>query len=128
MSLSYSYAVRLIVYHYILYNYIFVQSILNHMCWVAISSSSPKEKEEKEEKWLTLLNHIANVHVHENNELFKVCTHELIERQWLKKGNSAHVLCRLIFFFIYLCIFYTYTNIHDKNTTWAVYEYKIWIV
>ena len=93
------------------------------MYWVAISSSSPKEKEEK---WLTLINHITNVHVHENNELFKVCTHELIERQWLKKGNSAHVLRR--FFSVYLCIFYTYTNIHDKDTTWAVYEYEIWIV
>ena len=81
------------------------------MYWVAISSSSPKEKEEK---WLTLINHIANVHVHENNELFKVCTHELIERQWLKKGNSAHVLRR--FFSVYLCIFYTYTRTYMIKT------------
>ena len=43
-----------------------------------------------------------------------------------QKGNSAHVLRS--FFSVYLCIFYTYTNIHDKNTTWAAYEYEIWIV
>ena len=51
------------------------------MYWVAISSQSPAEREEK---WLSLLNHIVNVHVHKDNKLFKKCVHETIERQWLE--------------------------------------------
>ena len=77
------------------------------MYWMAISSSSPKEKEEK---WLTLINHIANVHVYENNELFKVCTHELIERQWLKKGNSAQCFTQIFFrIFVYTLYIHEHT-------------------
>ena len=34
------------------------------MYWVAISRQSPAEREEK---WLSLLNHIVNVHVHKEN-------------------------------------------------------------
>ena len=64
--------------------YISMQSILNHMYWVAISS---KSEIEKEEKWTSLMNHIANIHDHLENNVFKKCTHEVIERQWLKLGK-----------------------------------------
>lgn len=64
------------------------------MYWVAISSQSPTEKEEK---WLSLLNHIVNVHViHEENELFKKCTHETIERRWLETGIKADIVSLVI--------------------------------
>ena len=76
------------------------------MYWVAISSSSPKEKEEK---WLTLINHIANVHVHENNELFKVCTHELIERQWLKKVTQHMFYADFFRIFVYILYIHKHT-------------------
>ena len=55
------------------------------MYWVAISS---KTELEKEEKWTSLKNHIANIHDHSENKVFKKCTHQLIERQWLKLGKS----------------------------------------
>ena len=53
------------------------------MYWVAISSSTATEREEK---WKSLINHIVNVHVHEENKVFTRCTHEVIEREWLKQG------------------------------------------
>ena len=59
------------------------------MYWVAISSQSAAEKEEK---WISLLNHIADVHVHKDNKLFKKCAHDTLERQWIKPGkNTIHI-------------------------------------
>ena len=57
------------------------------MYWAAISSQSPAEREEK---WLSLLNHI--VHVHKDNKLFKKCVHETIERQWLETGIMTDIV------------------------------------
>ena len=59
------------------------------MYWVAISSQSPAEREEK---WLSLLNHIVNVHAHKDNKLFKNCVHETIERQWLETGIMTAIV------------------------------------
>lgn len=64
----------------------FLQSIINHIYWIASSSS---EEPEKEEKWLSLLNHIVNIHVHKDNKLFKACTHETVDRQWIKAGEMT---------------------------------------
>jgi hypothetical protein len=51
-------------------------------------ASSSKHEDEKEEKWLSLLNHIVNVHVYKDFELFRICTHEvLLDREWLKPGT-----------------------------------------
>jgi hypothetical protein len=52
-------------------------------------ASSSKHEDEKEEKWLSLLNHIVNVHVHKDFELFRICTHEVLDREWLKPGMRA---------------------------------------
>jgi hypothetical protein len=52
---------------------------------VANSSASPLEREEK---WVSITNHIADVHVHQGNKVFLKCCHEGIERRWLKKGNK----------------------------------------
>ncbi len=51
------------------------------MFWAAISSSTAAEREKK---WKSVANHIVNVHVHEGNKVFTKCTHDVIERQWLK--------------------------------------------
>ncbi|CAB3977882.1 Hypothetical predicted protein [Paramuricea clavata] len=64
-----------------------IGSIINHIYWVA---SSSKHEDEKEEKWLSLLNHIVNVHIHKDFELFRVCTHEVLDREWLKPGSAAY--------------------------------------
>lgn len=61
------------------------QSIINHIYWVAISSTTPKEREEK---WLSLLNHIVNIHSHKENQIFRRCTHEVIEREWMVAGKN----------------------------------------
>ena len=68
---------------------IFTQSIVNHMYWVAISS---KTEIEKEEKWTSLTNHIVNIHDHSGNKVFRKCTHEVIEREWLKLGKVYQLL------------------------------------
>jgi hypothetical protein len=53
------------------------------MYWVASSSTSP---DEKQEKWEIITNHIVNIHTHKKNKLFTECTNETVEREWLKKG------------------------------------------
>ena len=52
---------------------------------------STRNGDEREEKWLSLLNHIINVHVHQNNKIFKKCIHEEIDRAWLKPGGMIVV-------------------------------------
>ncbi len=53
------------------------------MYWVA---SSSKTNDEKEEKWKSITNHVFNVHVHKGNKIFTKCTHAVLERAWLKQG------------------------------------------
>ena len=53
-------------------------------------ASSSTDEDEREEKWLSLLNHIINVLVHEDLKHFKKCSHELLDdRDWLKAGMRA---------------------------------------
>ena len=60
-----------------------VQSIKNHVYWCA--SSSNDNPELVRDKWLSLLNHIRNVH-EGHGKLYKKYTHEAVERAWLDKG------------------------------------------
>ena len=62
------------------------QSIANHVYWVAISSTNEKEREEK---WRSLLNHITDVHVHKENEIFQRYTHGELDRAWIKAGYTV---------------------------------------
>jgi hypothetical protein len=65
------------------------------MYWVASLSTSP---DEKQEKWEIITNHIFNIHTHEKNKLFTECTHETVEREWLKKGlKILHVLSKTMY-------------------------------
>ncbi|CAB4020840.1 Hypothetical predicted protein [Paramuricea clavata] len=66
---------------------LWIGSIVNHVYWVAISTTNEKEREEK---WRSLLNHIMDVHVHEENKIFQRCTHGELDRAWIKAGSAAH--------------------------------------
>ncbi|XP_058493987.1 uncharacterized protein LOC131465383 [Solea solea] len=62
------------------------KSIENHLYWSASSSSS---EEETVAKWTSLLNHMQNVHIHEN-PLFPKCLHppSTHKRKWLKPATK----------------------------------------
>lgn len=63
------------------------KSIKNHLYWSASGSSNG---EETVAKWTSLLNHIQNVHVHEN-PLFPKCLHppSTDKNKWLKSATKA---------------------------------------
>ncbi len=65
-----------------------LHSIKNHIYWSATSSVSGPEKVAK---WTSLLNHIQNVHVHEN-PLFPKCEHpdrvSRDQKKWFQPGMT----------------------------------------
>ncbi|XP_049890721.1 uncharacterized protein LOC126383968 [Epinephelus moara] len=63
------------------------KSVSNHLYWSASSSSSG---EETVAKWTSLLNHIQDVHVHEN-PLFPKCLHppSTDKNKWLNLATKA---------------------------------------
>ncbi|CAM4735368.1 unnamed protein product [Leuciscus chuanchicus] len=62
------------------------QSLVNHLYWCAISSSSG---EEAVAKWTSFSNHVQNIHSHDN-VLFPECLHPALDgsrpKKWLKSG------------------------------------------
>lgn len=61
------------------------RSISNHMYWCAASSSG--DGELVQQKWLSILNHVANIH-EGHGDKFKRCEHpQLEDRDWMKKGR-----------------------------------------
>jgi solute carrier family 8 (sodium/calcium exchanger) len=60
------------------------RSVSNHLYWCAASSEG--DGELVLEKWLSVLNHITNIH-DGHGKLFPSCLHgELEDRDWIKKG------------------------------------------
>ncbi|KAG7461343.1 hypothetical protein MATL_G00209110 [Megalops atlanticus] len=70
-----------------------LQSIKNHMYWTAASSTSGPERVAK---WTSILNHIRDVHTHED-PAFPQCLHaprtSRDKSKWLKAGTEA--FCKL---------------------------------
>ena len=63
-----------------------IKSIVNHLYWSAASSSTG---EEAVAKWVSVANHIQNVHEHEN-WLFPICLHgDVSDRNWLQPSTKA---------------------------------------
>lgn len=61
------------------------RSVSNHMYWCA--SSSGGDGELVQQKWLSILNHVTNVH-EGHGDKFPKCEHgDLEDRDWMKKGN-----------------------------------------
>ncbi|XP_077065676.1 uncharacterized protein LOC143718542 [Siphateles boraxobius] len=65
------------------------QSLVNHLYWCAISSSSG---EEAVAKWTSFSNHVQNIHSHDN-VLFPECLHPALDgsrpKKWLKSASTA---------------------------------------
>ena len=60
-------------------------SVSNHLYWCARSSGG--DGEMVKEKWLSILNHVADIH-EGHGDLFPSCEHgELTDRLWMKPGN-----------------------------------------
>ncbi|CAM4598848.1 unnamed protein product [Leuciscus chuanchicus] len=75
-----------------------LRSIKNHIYWSATSSVSGPEKLAK---WTSLLNHIQNVHVHEN-PLFPKCEHpdrvSRDQKKWFQSGSvELHKLGKVLY-------------------------------
>nr|XP_055069990.1 uncharacterized protein LOC129450961 [Misgurnus anguillicaudatus] len=70
-----------------------LRSIKNHVYWTAASSTSGPERVAK---WMSILNHIQNVHIHED-PVFPKCLHaprtSRDKSKWLKAGTEA--FCKL---------------------------------
>ena len=65
-----------------------IKSIINHMYWVAGSSSS--DADLKEQKWLSILNHVADIH-DGHGDKFEKCIHEELDRDWLVQGMYLNI-------------------------------------
>ncbi|XP_071496168.1 uncharacterized protein [Diadema antillarum] len=68
------------------------QSIVNHIYWVA-ASTTDEEEEQRVARWTSLLNHMQNIHVG-HGELFPTCLHGALDgkekkKKWLKSGSAA---------------------------------------
>ncbi|XP_014676344.1 PREDICTED: uncharacterized protein LOC106816275 isoform X1 [Priapulus caudatus] len=58
--------------------------------WHVGKASSGGRAEECREKWLSVVNHVANVHTG-HGDIFKECAHgPLDDRDWIKKGSRLH--------------------------------------
>lgn len=92
------------------------KSIKNHLYWSASGSSNG---EETVAKWTSLLNHIQNVHVHEN-PLFPKCLHppSTDKNKWLKSGmplfNSSYA-DPVVYSHHLLCIGYSLSSSSNKG-------------
>ena len=65
-------------------------SVTNHLHWVAATSEGNGEMVKA--KWLSLLNHVCDVH-EGHGTLFPECQHaELGERSWFKKGDYLMII------------------------------------
>ncbi|XP_064645235.1 uncharacterized protein LOC135498761 isoform X1 [Lineus longissimus] len=72
-----------------------LKSIINHLYWCAMTRNNDQSLILA--KWRSIVNHIAGVHTHEENELFPKCIHSRIPRQWFKKGTEEYdKVCALL--------------------------------
>ena len=73
-----------------------IKSICNHLYWVV--STSDHATDLREEKWLSLLSHITDVHEFDDNKEFHKCEHDALvydeddDRDWICKGKHEILL------------------------------------
>ena len=70
------------------------KSIGNHMYWCSVTS--PEEAEDRQEvvkqKWLSILNHVSDIHEGPGDKFPKCDRGELAPRTWIKKGTAKTVV------------------------------------
>ena len=66
------------------------KSIINHLYW-CVASTLDGDGDMMRDKWLSLDNHIHNVH-RRHSKSFPKCQHGRLNRKWLKRRMS---LCTL---------------------------------
>lgn len=72
------------------------KSVINHLYWcVASTSTSSDHGDLIKAKWLSLENHIHNVHTHKNKD-FQKCAHGKLRgrdknKQWFKRRKCAYL-------------------------------------
>lgn len=68
-----------------------VHSIVNHLYWCTATSSTA---EEKVAKWKSVVNHIQNIHEHDDWH-FPVCQHAPIDakdnKRWLQPSKFSNI-------------------------------------
>ena len=63
------------------------RSVSNHLYWCAASSGG--DGELVKQKWLSILNHVTNVH-EGHGDRFPQCLHdEGLDRDWMKRGTKC---------------------------------------
>ncbi|XP_068760318.1 uncharacterized protein [Montipora capricornis] len=70
------------------------KSVVNHMFWCA-ASTDDDDDDLKEEKWLSITNHIMNKHSGHDSPLFPQCLHGRLhgrerKKKWLKPGSQPY--------------------------------------
>ena len=87
-----------------------MRSIINYLWWAAATCDG--NPDVLEEKWLSIVDHVANKHTFDKNKYFKACSHDSIirnqevveparrqkvpsadgepKKKWLKEGSPAH--------------------------------------
>jgi hypothetical protein len=73
------------------------RSIINHLYYVAAEAPQANREEVAEAMWVSICNHIQDIHEHDN-ELFVMCEHphlrdEERNKQWLLPGTAS---CELL--------------------------------
>ena len=65
-------------------------SISNHLYWCAASSGG--DGEELKTKWLSILNHVADIH-EGHGDKYPRCEHgPLDDRQWMLPGKNIYII------------------------------------
>ena len=69
-----------------------MKAIINHLYWVA-SSTPNGDGKLMLEKWRGMVNHLHNVHDHQENTMFKKCQHppayDCTNKKWLTPGRVS---------------------------------------
>lgn len=75
---------------------LWTKSISNHLYWCSTSSEeSDDRKEEVKDKWLSIVNHVADIHTGHGPK-YPDCQHgDLEPRAWIRKG---------LFLVVYFCL------------------------
>lgn len=73
-----------------------IRSIINHFWWSCATCG--KDEDVLREKWISVLNHVADQHEWEGCSKYHRCAHDQLtqKRKWLRKGSPAHEVLKAV--------------------------------